>query len=398
MYGLPQPRHTRASDGGLCSSVRCSSPGRSVRPWPGVPGCWPRRRSERGRCCLSHAPPDSPFGNTARDARSFARSPSRHSIRRRNARTLLPSRALPRFSALIVAFRRRDLRKALRNSTPAADTDRARPASTARRSRAVRRPFDASETFSAQPSAPTSSVKDSTRSRWSRSFDSSPWTSSISRTCRRSARMSASASMRALRRFRTSVPRASSAFSSALPSLPSRATSIRSAISVLRFPASTPASRNSPCRRPTSLCNASASRAARRASRVSAITFLSFPRDASHRHFHDPASHRARTSAQRNSSARASATSARSRSRSYSHRQSRSSSAPKPGSGQSSSGPSATLTLARPFPSRIAMPSTILHSGPRYQPPYTIRPHDADDARHGSTEQLLADRLAVYQS
>ena len=168
-----------------------------MRPWPGAPGCWPRRRCERGRSCFSH-PPDCPFASTARDARSFANWPSRRSIRRRDARTLLPSRALPRFSTRIVALWRRDLRKALRNSAPAANGARPRPASTARRNRALRRPFDTSETFSARPSAQTSSVNDSTRSRWSRSFDSLPWTSSISPTCRRSARMSASAFMRAL--------------------------------------------------------------------------------------------------------------------------------------------------------------------------------------------------------
>ena len=86
-----------------------------------------------------------------------------------------------------------------------------------------------------------------------------------------------------------------------------RSTSIRSAITVLRFPVSTPASRSRPSRRPTSLCNAKAFRAARRASRVSAMTFFSFRLDASHRDFHDPASQRARTSAHRSSSARASA-------------------------------------------------------------------------------------------
>ena len=127
-----------------------------------------------------------------------------------------------------------------------------------------------------------------------------------------------------------------------------------------------------PCR----FLNAKASRAARRASRVSATTFLSLRRDASHRHFHDPASLRARTSAHRNSSARASAASARSRSRSYSDRQSGGSAASEPDTGQSSSGPPASATPACPFVSRIAMPSTILHSGSRYQVPPQNNPHD----------------------
>ena len=91
-----------------------------------------------------------------------------------------------------------------------------------------------------------------------------------------------------------------------------------------------PASDRNVSRRATSACKEGTSPAARRASFVSSTASLNLRRQALNRDFHEPASLREATSAQRSSSARASAASARARSRSalarsrsYSERKSR---------------------------------------------------------------------------
>ena len=93
---------------------------------------------------------------------------------------------------------------------------------------------------------------------------------------------------------------------------------------------SMPASDRNVSRRATSACKEGTSLAARRASFVSSTASLNLRRQALNRDFHEPASLREATSAQRSSSARASAASARARSRSalarsrsYSERKSR---------------------------------------------------------------------------
>ena len=118
-------------------------------------------------------------------------------------------------------------------------------------------------------------------------------------------------------------PIAPSRASGATRALRSRATSLRNASIVLLSFDSMPASERSISRRATSACKEGTSLAARRASFVSSTASLNLRRQAPNRDFHEPASLREPTSAQRSSSARASAASARTRSRSYIERKSR---------------------------------------------------------------------------
>ena len=102
--------------------------------------------------------------------------------------------------------------------------------------------------------------------------------------------------------------------------LRSRATSLRSDISVPRGCGSTPASPSSRVRRATSASRNSAFFAARRAAFASSTAASRLRRASLNCHFNEPAALRATTSAHFNSSARASAASARSRVCSYSRR------------------------------------------------------------------------------
>ena len=141
------------------------------------------------------------------------------------------------------------------------------------------------------------------------------------------------------------------------------------------LPMSTPASASNVFRRATSASNESASFAARRASFASSTAVWRLCRLASKRDFHDPASLRAATSAQRSSSQRASAASARARSRSararsrsYNDWKSRGRRAvPVEGKDQS---PLALSVDPRALEksSRIAMHATIAHGKICYQP------------------------------
>ena len=147
---------------------------------------------------------------------------------------------------------------------------------------------------------------------------------------------------------------------------------------VLRPPDSTSASRRSLCRRDTSARRDSASFAAWRASFACSTAAFSLRRDASKRDFHEPASQRATTSAQRNSSARACAASARARSRSaracsrsYGKRQSRGwRIGTASGKDRAPSSPAARVGAVSISSTRIAMGATIAHGGLRYPCPY----------------------------
>ena len=206
-------------------------PGRGVRPWPGAPDRWPRRRPQRGVCCFSLRRPYSVPDSTAAVARSFDSSASSVPTRSCDAFAVRRSRAFSFVNALSAVFRRRDRRRALRNSASA-------------------------------------------------------WTFA------------------------------------AATALRSRATSLRSDISVPRGCGSTPASPSSRVRRATSASSNSAFFAARRASFASSTAASRLRRASLNCHFNEPAALRATTSAHFNSSARASAASARSRVCSYSRRQS----------------------------------------------------------------------------
>ena len=185
---------------------------------------------------------------------------------------------------------------------------------------------------------------------------------------------------RAVRRRRVSArrrPIAPSRASDPARALRSRAFSLRSASIVLPSFDSTPASDRSVSRRATSACKEGTSLAERRASFVSSTASLNLRRQASNRDFHEPASLREATSAQRSSSACASAASARARSRSararsrsYSERKSRGV-GPGTDTGHDPT-PPLPSTSVRSVPkssSRTAMRSTITHGKRRYQPP-----------------------------
>ena len=124
-------------------------------------------------------------------------------------------------------------------------------------------------------------------------------------------------------------------------------------------------------RRDTSASRDSASFAARRASFACSTAAFSLRRDASKRDFHEPASQRATTSAQRNSSARACASSARARSRSararsrsYGKRQSRGSRiGAASGKDRAPSSPATRVGAVSISSTRIAMGATIAHGG-----------------------------------
>ena len=119
------------------------------------------------------------------------------------------------------------------------------------------------------------------------------------------------------RSFASWASSVSSRFRDVFTALRSRATSLRSvSIVVLSFD-SMPASQRSVSRRATSPCKEGTSLAARRASLVSSTASLNLRRQALNRDFHEPASLRDATSAQRSSSARASAASARARPRPF---------------------------------------------------------------------------------
>ena len=91
-YGLPQPSHTHASAGGECTSSRSSNAGRGLRPWPRTPGCWPRRRVERGLACCSLLRPYSDFDSTARLAPTSANAVSSAAVRLRYPQRLAQPR------------------------------------------------------------------------------------------------------------------------------------------------------------------------------------------------------------------------------------------------------------------------------------------------------------------
>ena len=143
------------------------------------------------------------------------------------------------------------------------------------------------------------------------------------------------------------------------------------------LPVSTPASASNFFRRATSASDESASFAARRASFASSTAAWRFCRLASKRDFHEPASLRAATSAQRSSSQRASAASARARSRSartrsrsYSDWKSRGGRAvPAEGKDQSPLALSVDLRSVEKSSSRMTMHTTIAHGETCYQPP-----------------------------
>ena len=87
-----------AAGGAVCSS----SSGRGVRPCPGAPGCWPRRRFERGGCCRSLFFPYSDLDSTARLERRSATSASSSSMRAaipaRSSASARACRSSPAFS------------------------------------------------------------------------------------------------------------------------------------------------------------------------------------------------------------------------------------------------------------------------------------------------------------
>ena len=178
---------------------------------------------------------------------------------------------------------------------------------------------------------------------------------------------------RAVRRRRVSAgrgPIAPSRASGTARALRSRATSLRSASIVLLLLDSMPASQRSVSRRATSACKEGTSLAARRACFVSSTDSLNLRRQALNRDFHEPASLREATSAQRSSSARASAASARSRSRSYSDRKSRGvRSGTDTVHDRTPPLPSTSVRSVPKSSSRTAMRSTIAHGKGRYQPP-----------------------------
>ena len=188
-----------------------------MRPWPGAPGCWPRRRPVPGVCCFSLRRPYSVPDSTAAVARSFDSCASSVPTRPCDAFAAFAvrrSRAFSFLNALSAVFWRRDRRRALRNSASAATGD---PDRVARRSRVLNPSFAAAVLLNAL-----------------RRCRHLPFSLSLSRN--------ASCS-----RWR------------------SRATSLRSDISVLPRCVSTPASPSSRVRRATSACRASAFFAARRA-------------------------------------------------------------------------------------------------------------------------------------
>ena len=103
---------THASGGGLCSSVRSSSPGRWVRPWPGAPRCWPRLTFRSPACpaarsCGRRAPSTAP--PRSHEA-SQAGLPASRSGSATSSRPCAGGRS-PGTAILIVAFWRRDLRR-----------------------------------------------------------------------------------------------------------------------------------------------------------------------------------------------------------------------------------------------------------------------------------------------
>ena len=111
-----------------------------MRPWPGAPGCWPRRRPVPGVCCFSLRRPYSVPDSTAAVARSFDSSASSAPTRPRDAVAVRRSRAFSFLIALSAVFWRRDRRRALRNSASAATGD---PDRVARRSRVLNPSFAA---------------------------------------------------------------------------------------------------------------------------------------------------------------------------------------------------------------------------------------------------------------
>ena len=165
--------------------------------------------------------------------------------------------------------------------------------------------------------------------------------------------------------------------SGAARALRSRATSWRSASIVVLLLDSMPASQMRFSRRATSACKEGTSLAARRASFVSSTASLNLRRQALNRDFHEPASLREATSAQRSSSQRACAACARARSssaracsRSYSERHSRGGrSATTAGNDRAPPSPSTRVRPVLKSSSRTTMRSTIAHGKGRYQPP-----------------------------
>ena len=176
---------------------------------------------------------------------------------------------------------------------------------------------------------------------------------------------------RVVRRRRVSArrrPIAPSRASDPARALRSRAFSLRSASIVLSSFDSTPASDRSVSRRATSACKEGTSLATRRASFVSSTPSLNLCRQALNRDFHEPASLREATSAQRSSSARASAASARARSRSHCDRQSRGArSGTNTGDDRTPPLPSTSVKPVPKSSSRTAMRTTIAHGKSRYQ-------------------------------
>ena len=176
---------------------------------------------------------------------------------------------------------------------------------------------------------------------------------------------------RAVRRrwiFAARGPIALSRASDPARALRSRAFSLRSASIALPSFDSMPASERSVARRATSACKEGTSLAARRASFVSSTAALNLRRQAVNRDFHEPASLREATSAQRSSSARASAASARARSRSHCDRQSRGArSGTDTGHDRTPPLPSTSVRSVPKSSSRTTMRSTIAHGKFRYQ-------------------------------
>ena len=176
---------------------------------------------------------------------------------------------------------------------------------------------------------------------------------------------------RAVRRRRVSAGRGPIApfrASGTARALRSRATSLRSASILLLSFDPMPASERSVSRRATLACKEGTSLAARRASFVSSTASLNLRRQALNRDFHEPASLREATSAQRSSSARASAVSARARSRSHCDRQSRGArSGTDTGNDRTPPLPSTSVRSVPKSSSRTAMRTTIAHGKLRYQ-------------------------------
>ena len=176
---------------------------------------------------------------------------------------------------------------------------------------------------------------------------------------------------RAVRRRRVSAGRGPIApfrASGTARALRSRATSLRSASILLLSFDPMPALERSVSRRATLACKEGTSLAARRASFVSSTASLNLRRQAVNRDFHEPASLREATSAQRSSSARASAVSARARSRSHCDRQSRGArSGTDTGDDRTPPLPSTSVRSVPKSSSRTAMRTTIAHGKSRYQ-------------------------------